>query len=295
MRRQAAPALTPTRVVFPPPRRLAGQDVIVRTKPSRHALTDVAAEALNLAGGGRALLLQIAHPAVGRGVVEHSDFANRMMDRLHATMTYVYASVFAAPDELAYVRRSVNRAHGPVHAAADDGKPAYNAFDPQLQLWVAATLYDSMVTLYERLFGRLPLDEAERLYRDFAVVGSGLQVPPELWPADRRAFAEYWDATLATLHPTPDTREVARQLLYSRGVPWWLRMLLPQARLVTAGLLPPRVRAEFGLAWDDRSQQRFDSWMRWTSRIYPRVPSFLRHRPKELYLRRLRARMRASP
>jgi uncharacterized protein (DUF2236 family) len=267
----------------------------VRNKPSRHALTDVAAEALNLAGGGRALLLQIAHPAVGRGVVEHSDFADRMMDRLHATMTYVYASVFASPDELAYVQRSVNRAHGPVHAAADDGKPAYNAFDPQLQLWVAATLYDSMVTLYERLFGRLPLDEAERLYRDFAVVGSGLQVPPELWPADCRAFAEYWEATLATLHPTPDTKEVARQLLYSRGVPWWLRMLLPQARLVTAGLLPPRVRAEFGLAWDDRSQRRFDSWMRWTSRIYPRVPAFLRHRPKELYLKRLRDRMRASP
>ncbi|MFF1634428.1 oxygenase MpaB family protein [Leifsonia sp. NPDC058248] len=267
----------------------------MRTKTSRHALTDVAAEALNLAGGGRALLLQIAHPAVGRGVVEHSDFADRMMDRLHATMTYVYASVFASPDELAYVRRSVNRAHAPVHAAAHGDEPAYNAFDPHLQLWVAATLYDSMVTLYERLFGRLPPDEAERLYRDFAVVGSGLQVPAELWPADRRAFAEYWETTLATLRPTPATREVARQLLYPRGVPWWLRMLLPQARLVTAGLLPPRLRAEFGLAWNDRAQRRFDAWMRWTSRIYPLVPAGLRHRPKELYLRRLRDRMRQSP
>jgi uncharacterized protein (DUF2236 family) len=50
-------------------------------------LRDIAGEAILLAGGGRAILMQIAHPAVGRGVAEHSDFASRPLDRLHATMT----------------------------------------------------------------------------------------------------------------------------------------------------------------------------------------------------------------
>src|SRR3954453_12547766 len=91
------------------------------------AVAEIASEALYLAGGARALLLQIAHPAVGRGVVEHSDFANRMMERLHATMTFVYASVYATPEEFAIVRRAVNRAHGPVRAEAGPSGPAYNA------------------------------------------------------------------------------------------------------------------------------------------------------------------------
>jgi uncharacterized protein (DUF2236 family) len=254
----------------------------------------IAGEALYLAGGGRALLLQIAHPAVGRGVVEHSDFANRMMERLHATMTFVYASVYATPEEFAIVRRSVNRAHAPVRAEAGQSGPAYNAYDPQLQLWVAATLYETMITLYERFFGPLPDDDADRVYREFTVLGSALQVPSSLWPANRREFTRYWEQMIASLQPTDATREVARQILYPKGIPVWLRLLFPQARLVTAGLLPASVRGDFGLDWDDRHQRRYDRWMRWAVSVYPRLPRSWRTRPKEQYLRRLRAQVRAE-
>ena len=37
----------------------------------------VAREGLLLAGGGRATLLQVAHPGVAHGVYDHSDFADR--------------------------------------------------------------------------------------------------------------------------------------------------------------------------------------------------------------------------
>ncbi|MFF1572756.1 oxygenase MpaB family protein [Leifsonia sp. NPDC058292] len=255
---------------------------------------DIAAEALYLAGGGRALLLQIAHPAVGRGVAEHSDFANRMLERLHATMTFVYASVYATPEEFAVVRRSVNRAHAPVRADADQAGPAYNAYDPELQLWVAATLYDTMMTLYERFFGALRPDDADRVYREFTVLGSALQVPSDRWPADRDAFRVYWNGMLTTLRSTDATRAVARQILHPRGVPLWLRALFPQARLVTAGLLPPTVRDDFGLDWNDATQRRYDRWMRWAASVYHRVPRSWRVRPKELYLRRLRAQIAAG-
>ncbi|MCU1420424.1 MAG: hypothetical protein JWN36_75, partial [Microbacteriaceae bacterium] len=261
-----------------------------------HSLTakDIAGEALYLAGGGRALLLQIAHPAVGRGVVEHSDFANRMLDRLHATMTYVYASVYATPEEFAVVRRSVNRAHAPVRAEARDGQPAYNAYDPELQLWVAATLYETMIGLYDRVFGPLAPDDAERLYREFTVIGSALQVPVESWPADRAAFVLYWDEMVTTLRPTDDTRAVARQILYPRAIPLWMRMLFPGARLVTAGLLPEQVRRDFGLTWTERTGRSFDRWMRWAAAVYPRIPASWRHRPKEAYLNRLRRQVAAG-
>jgi uncharacterized protein (DUF2236 family) len=51
----------------------------------------IAAEAVLIAAGGRSILLQLADPAIGHGVADHSDFASRPVDRLRGTLTYVYA------------------------------------------------------------------------------------------------------------------------------------------------------------------------------------------------------------
>lgn len=251
-------------------------------------LEQLAAEALPLVGAGRALLLQVAHPAVGRAVAEHSDFANRVMDRLHSTMTFVYASVFATPEQFAVVRRSVNRAHAPVRAEATEASPGYSAFDPELQLWVAATLYGTMVDLHDRVFGPLPAGQAEEVYRAFTRTGLNLQVPPERWPPSRDAFTDYWDGMVAQLRVTDATRAVARQILYPHAVPLWLRAFLPDVRLATAGLLPDSVRQQFGLPWDARRARAFDRWMRRLGAVYPHIPLRLRHAPRDVYLRRLR-------
>jgi uncharacterized protein (DUF2236 family) len=256
---------------------------------------DVGAEAVLVAGGGRAILLQIAHPAVGRGVVDHSDFAADPLRRLRATLTFAYAAVYGSPDEVLAVQRAVNRAHAPVHAAdaAPEG-PAYNAFDPHLQLWVAATLYDSAVTVYEHTFGSLDAESADRIFQEYSVLGTALQVPPDLWPSDRHAFAAYWAETLPTLRVTQATRAVAYRLLHSRNLPLWLRAVMPVARLVTAGLLPARMRVEFGLPWNGRRQRRFDRLMRLTASVYPYLPGWLRHRPRNILLGRLRRSIRAA-
>ena len=251
-------------------------------------LRTIGAEALPLVGGGRALLLQVAHPAVGRGVVEHSDFAERAMDRLHATMTFMYAATFATPEEFAVVRRRVNRAHAPVRAEATEVAPAYNAFDPQLQLWVAATLYQTMTQLHERVFGMLTEDERESVYREYTRLGANLQVPPSSWPPTRAAFDGYWQTMVDRLAVGDGTRELAQQILYPRNIPLWMRLLLPDVRLVTAGLLPPEVREQYRLTWDADRERRYERWMRRLARWYPRVPRFLRTAPRDSYLRRVR-------
>ena len=256
---------------------------------------DVAAEAVVVAGGGRAILLQIAYPAVGRGVVDHSDFAADPLGRLRATLTFAYTVVYGSSDEIAAVQRSVNRAHAPVRSATPSGDgPAYDAFDPQLQLWVAATLYDSAVTVYERIFGPLDPESADRVYKEYSVLGTALQVPAELWPIDRSDFAAYWAATLPTLTVTPATRAVAHQLLHAHNLPLWLRSVMPVARLVTAGLLPTPLRVAFALPWNRHRQRRFDRLMRLTALVYPHLPGWLRHRPRNLLLGRLRRSIRAS-
>jgi len=59
----------------------------------------VAREGLLLAGGGRAALLQVAHPAVARGVYHRSGFADRPLDRLRTTLSYCYGVLFGTRDE----------------------------------------------------------------------------------------------------------------------------------------------------------------------------------------------------
>jgi uncharacterized protein (DUF2236 family) len=262
---------------------------------SSRGLRDIAGEIVLVAGGGRAILLQIAHPAVGRGVANHSDFASRPLDRLKATLTYVYAVVYGSPEEVALVRQRVNRAHAPVHSAQEAAGHPYDAYDPELQLWVAATLYETAVTMYQRVFGRLDEESADRIYQDYASIGTALQVPREIWPADRHAFRRYWEAMLPRLGADAATQRVANDLLRAESGPWWLRLAMPLGRLMTIGLLSPDLRSSFGLPWPKRAQRSFDRWMRLTAAVYPHLPQGARHRLRDHYLAGLRADLRAEP
>jgi uncharacterized protein (DUF2236 family) len=250
-------------------------------------LADIGAEGVLLAGAGRAILLQIADPRVGHGVAEHSNFAERPMDRLRATMTYVYAVVYGSEEQLKAVRRAVNRAHAPVRRRPDGGSTGYNAFDAESQLWVVATLYDTAVTVYEQIHGTLDDDAADRIYREYARIGTALQLPPDMWPADRAAFAAYWDARVRGLRPDDQALRVARELLYPAAGPRLLRLAMPLARFLTAGLLPEHLRNGFGFEWGAGHARRFERTMRVLGRVYPRLPQRLRHWPRDYYLGRL--------
>lgn len=250
-------------------------------------LADMGAECVLLAGAGRAILMQIANPAVGHGVAEHSNFADRPLARLRGTMTYVYAVVYGTEEQVAAVRRRVNRAHAPVRRQPDAASRGYSAFHAESQLWVVATLYDTAVTVYEKIYGTLDDDAADLIYQEYASIGTALQLPENLWPPDRAAFRAYWDGCLETLAPDAVAVRVARDLLHLPTDPAWLRLVMPLARFLTAGLLPDRLREGFGLPWSDRHQRRFDRTIRLLSAVYPKLPQRARHSVKDYYLARL--------
>ncbi|TFC88567.1 oxygenase MpaB family protein [Cryobacterium sp. TMT4-31] len=261
------------------------------------SIRDVAPESVLVLGGGRAILLQLANPAVGHGVARHSDFATRPLSRLSGTLSYVYAVTCGSPIDRAAAVRRVSLAHRPVHGTQSVGAPGYNAFDPQLQLWVAATLYESATRVHELVYGPLTDADAESVYRDYGVLGTALQVPPGLWPADREAFAAYWSRATSGLATDETTRSVARQLLHPTTGPVWLRLAMPLGRLVTTGLLQPDERALFDLPWSPGRQRRYNAVIGVIRLIYPRLPTRLRQAPMRHYLRAgrsLAARDRAT-
>jgi uncharacterized protein (DUF2236 family) len=247
-------------------------------------LRDMGAEAVLLAGGGHAILLQIANRGVGHAVAEHSAFTADPTRRLRHTLTYIYALIWGTPGQARFVTEMVNRAHAPVQSQPDGAVP-YSADDAALQLWVNATLYDSAITMYERVFGPLSPADAETIYTEYAVIGTALRMPEGLWPVDVAAFRTYWRDQVARLEVDDVARRVANDLLHPASGPLWLRAAMPLAGLITAGLMDPRLRDAFQLPWTSARRRRFDAAMWTIVAVYPRLPRTLRELPKTLLLR----------
>lgn len=231
-----------------------------------------AADSSLVLGGMAAILLQLAHPVVARGVAENSSFARDPLRRLRHTLAYVYAVQLGHPRQQAMAAQRVGSAHARVPGARDPGP----------QLWVAATLAHTGVQVHELLHGPLPAELAAEIHAASGELGMSLQLPRDAWPADRAAFDRYWNATLPTLEVGDDARAVAAELLAARAAPWWLRLALPAAREFTAVLLPPQLRAAYGLPHHPRRGRVVVGVMRVVAGIIPR-------RVRELPSRRLLA------
>ena len=247
-------------------------------------LADIAREAYIYAGAGAAVLRQMIHPGVGAGVAEHSVTLTQPLSRLRSTMDYIYVVVLGSDVERARIAEKVNRAHVPVRSEN------YNAFDPQLQLWVAATLYKGSVELFELFNGPLDEESHTRIYHQAAIYGTTLQVKPDMWPADRAAFSVYWERSLASFTVSEPVRNYVHQLLNGGAAPWYIKIMMPLQKFVTRGLLEPQVREQFGLTWSERDEKRWQVMLRVVRGIYRITPATVRHLPCRLHLRNWRKR-----
>lgn len=250
--------------------------------PAGLQLADITREAYIYFGAGATVAWQMAEPGVGRGVAAHSRTLERPLDRLRATMGYIYAVTLGDDADRASIARHVNRAHAPVRG------PGYDAFDPGLQLWVAATLYRGALDVHELFVGPVPAASRDALYRQAWAYGRTLQVDDAQWPADAAAFEQWWEHKQAGLAVDDQVRAYMQAVLAGGRAPWLTRAALPLQRLVTAGLLPPALRTLFDLPWDERRERQWQAFRRWAPRLYWRLPRWLRHLPARHYLRQVR-------
>lgn len=206
--------------------------------------------------GGAAVLLQVAHPLVAAGVVAHSDYRSDLWRRLLRTLQALYLIVYGSKEEADRAGAVVQAVHARVHGKTEKrlgvfpaGTP-YAASDPDLMLWVHATLVEASLAGCNRFVARLAPPDEERYYREMALVARVFGVPEEAVPATLADFREYVQARLAgpEISVTDPARDVADVIL-DAPLPAPLRLLAPGHRLATAALLPARVRAEYALTW----------------------------------------------
>jgi uncharacterized protein (DUF2236 family) len=243
-----------------------------------------------LLAGPANVIMELSRPGVGHGVAESRVESGRIdrhpIKRARTTFTYIAVANAGTDAQKAAYRRAVNRSHAQVYSTPDS-PVSYNAFDPELQLWVAACIYKGGIDIYRTFIGEIPEEDADRLYREGMSLGTTLQVPAEMWPADRAAFDEYWQESLERVHIDDAVREFLYPIAVSRvrGVrlPRRLQALSENFNLlITTGFLPQRFRDEMRLPWDAAKQRRFDRLMAALGVVNRLLPRFIRQFPFNL-------------
>ena len=245
-----------------------------------------------LLAGPANVIMQLARPGVGYGVLESRVESGRVdlhpIKRARTTFTYLAVATAGNEAQKEAFRQAVNRAHAQVYSTPES-PVQYNAFDVDLQLWVAACLYKGAVDVHRIFIGELDGADADRHYREGMTLATTLQVPPEMWPADRAAFDRYWQESLSKVH----IDDAVRGYLYPIAAARVRGVTLPRrlqrlsdgfALLITTGFLPQRFRDEMRLPWDAIKQRRFNRLMAVLRTVNRMMPRFVRQFPFNVLL-----------
>ncbi|HTT60000.1 MAG TPA: oxygenase MpaB family protein [Acidimicrobiales bacterium] len=262
------------------------------------ALRGVVFSGLALAPAGANVVMQLAQLPVGHGVaesrVESGALTQHPIKRTRTTLGYIVAVLLGDDEMREYIRREVNRQHREVHSREGDAV-AYNAFDPELQLWVAACMYRGSLDAVRLVSADVSDDLLDELYGHCARFATTLQVPFERWPQDRSAFDEYWNEALGLVEMDAVTREYLTGIVQLRFLPRALRTWLgPLHEFVVSGFLAPVFREQLGLSWSHERQRRFEGVCRVSASVYRVLPGALREFPLNLVWWDTQRRFRAG-
>ena len=242
-----------------------------------------------LAGWGRAILLQLAHPLVAQGVAQHSAFLREShghVRRLRRTLESMLALTFGSDDEARRAAARINAIHDRVHgqvAAPHGAHPAgasYSAHDPDLLAWVHAALLDSFLLTFQIFVADLTEGECDRYCAESSRIERLLGIPADRLPRSHEALQRYLASMLATgeISVTDTARALAHAVLYPT-LAWPARPLTALSRLLTVGLLPHAIRDAYHLTWNPRRERAFGLIAATSRRSLPFAPGFLRHWP----------------
>ena len=249
----------------------------------------IQSEGVLILGGGRALLMQVAHPLVARGVTEHSSYRTDRLGRLRRTLQPIYAMALGTPEEARAAAQRVRAVHEHVAGAG------YHAEDPALLGWVLATLIDTALLMHRRFVAPLDPRDAEAYYRAMVGIGAMLGMPRSALPETLHEFDAYVEEMVATLDVSGDSRLIARELFAPvPGAPW-LTPAMPIARQLTSGLLPSRLREQYGLSWGPRREALLRSVAGITRAMRPTPPALLTRPPDVLLPASRRRRASGAP
>ena len=249
---------------------------------------------LSLVPAGANVVMQLSLAPVGRAVlesrVESGALTRHPVKRARTTLSYLTLAMTGTEAERAWLGREISRQHRAVRSR-EASPVAYDAFDPSLQLWVAACLYRGGLDVLA-LYGESPdAPVLDALYERSARLATALQVSPEDWPRTRADFDAYWRARTADLAVDEPTRRYLVDLVTLGFLPRPLaRLVGPWHARATLALLDPPFRALLGLELSEREEARVRRQLAGLARLYRALPPALARAPFSWVLRDARTR-----
>jgi uncharacterized protein (DUF2236 family) len=205
-------------------------------------------------GGGRAALLQLAHPMVAHAVDHHSRTRADVVGRFQRTFRNVFAMVFGELDDAITAARRVHQIHTRIHGEIPQqigawraGSP-YHANDVDALRWVHATLVDTTIAVRERLDGALPTALKDTYIVEMNRFAALFGIPRERLPDGWLAHEAYMQRMIGSdlLAVSPCAKEMA-MFLIGRAGSHSQPPLGRVAEMITATMLPAHLAKQFGL------------------------------------------------
>ncbi len=252
----------------------------------------------SFAGAAANVIMQLAWPEVGYGVAESRVRSGSLMvhpwKRARTTTQYLAVAILGTEEERRAFREAVDGAHRQVQST--DASPVrYNAFDRELQLWVAACLFVGFEDTFQLLHGTMTEEQAEQFYRSAQPLGTTLQVTADQWPKTRADFDVYWNTACQRVAIDDHIREYLMQMVDLKIVRWPLRVTFgPLLKFLTIGSLAPVFRDAMGLSFSAADQRRFENLFVFVSFVNRFLPRFIRHGGSLVMMGDLRRRIRTK-
>ncbi|MBP2452139.1 oxygenase MpaB family protein [Mycolicibacterium lutetiense] len=276
--------------------------ISIARRTSRWSDDDVTiADAMDLwgfAAGAANVIMQLSAPGVGYGVVESTVDSGNLLKhpwkRARTTLSYLAVAILGNAEDRAAFRDAVDAAHRQVRSGP--ASPVqYNAFDRDLQMWVAACLFVGLEDVYQLLRGRMTDAQAEQFYQSAATLGTTLQVSEQQWPPTRGDFDTYWDTACERVQMDDVVRRYLHDLVDLRMINPLLRIpFRPLLKFLTTGFLAPIFRDAVGFGWGPGRQRLFE-WLFLAVAFGNRfLPVFIRQGGSYLLLADVRRRMAAD-
>lgn len=233
-----------------------------------------------LLGSSRALLLQIAHPAIADGVKNYSNFQKEMAGRAHRTFTSMSRIWFGDKKTAINSARRLHNIHSMIRGTAaweiedETIYRPYCAADPDLLFWVLATMIDTTLVVTEKINGKLPLEVKNQFFEESKITAQLMGIPLAEYPTDLDAFYERYNSILNKTLCVGETGTAISKAIFN--LPFPVRNFL---KLIAGGFLPVHVSRQFGLGLNGYSGMIFKFVVVISKLSYTLTPDFLRHAP----------------
>ncbi|UDY24775.1 oxygenase MpaB family protein [Nocardioides sp. Kera G14] len=218
-----------------------------------------------LVGSGTGIL-QLMHPAIGAGVVQHSKFFDEPYARILRSLPPIIESKIGGERAPAAAAR-VRDFHLDIKGVDEHGN-RYHALDPEVWFWAHATFVMADMTWMDLYHHRLTRDEREEIWEAGKTWYRLYGISERPMPDTLDEFEAYWDhmcrealeATEAARWAVAAFDDPARA--QPPGVPdavWRFAgaRVMEEQRLITAAMLPEVVREKLGLEFTRRDRARF--------------------------------------